>query len=358
MSNGQTYVWGFNNGTVKSPSQIGNAPAFVQLSSIGSNPNAYLGLTATGAVWAWGANNLGQFSDDTTQSPALTDPLFAPTPSFGAPPPARWGEFLRGNICLASGINDLDFCSIVVPIDLEQGVHLNRTGSDAYCYSNQIPWFLCISNQTLYLPDSLSSGTNLNVFPVNNPVVAFGGQGGGSPLNLNQPYRFGVYAGGFDESTNTATNVIRITVYSATNFTGNTTNIAPLNTFNIPLPRRTVTADSNAWYSFMTNGASVTVTSNGLTTTVEFLDSGDPNDKPFGLAWMSGPTITNFILTGYKLTHTASTTNYFYKLEVLGKVQVSTTNLAPMATNAAGVWTPTPLYTLDLLNPARCNRHI
>jgi RHS repeat-associated protein len=352
LSNGQTYVWGFNNGAVKSPAPIGDTPAFVKLASIGSNPNSYLGLTADGAVWAWGANNLGQFGDNTTQSPALTDTLFAPTPSFAAVPPARWGEFLRGNVCYSSSANDINFCSIVVPIDLEQGVALNRTGSDAYCYSNQIPWFLCISNQTLYLPDSTNGGTtNLNIFPVNNPVVAFGSQGGGSALNLNQPYRFGVYAGGFDESTDAATNVIKISVYDQTLFNGSSTNIAPLNTFTIPLPRRTVTADSNAWYSFMTNGASVTVTSNGLTTTVEFLDSGDPNNKPLGLSWLPGQTIPSFILTGYKLTHTSSTTNYFYKVEVLGKVQVSTTALAPMATNASGVWTPTPLYTLDFAQP-------
>jgi RHS repeat-associated protein len=345
LSNGQTYIWGYNNGTVKVPTATADAPTFVKLTSVGSNPNSYLGLTANGAVWAWGANNLGQFGDDTTQSPALTDALFTPTPSFAAVPPARWAEFLRGNIY------DLDFCSLVVPIDLEQGVHLNRAGSDAYCYSNQIPWFLCISNQTLYLPDSLNSGTNLNIFAVNNPVVAFGTQGGGSPLYLNQPYRFGVYAGGLDEGTDAATNVIRISVYDRTLFNGSSTNIAPLNTFNIPLPRRTVTTDSNAWFSFMTNGAVATVTSNGLTTTVEFLDNGDQNHKPFGLAWMSGPTITNFILTGYKLTHTASATNYFYKVEVLGKVQVATNALAPMATNASGVWMPMPLYTLDFAQP-------
>jgi len=353
LSNGQTYVWGFNNGTVKSPAPIGDTPAFAKLSSIGSNPNAYLGLTTGGTVWAWGANNLGQFGDETTQSPALTDSLFAPTPSFGAPPPARWGEFLRGNVC--ENPNDIDFCSLVVPIDLEQGVALNRTGSDAFCYSNQIPWFLCIQKQTLYVPDSLvTSTTNLNVFPIDNPAVAFGSQGGGSPLSLNQPYRFGVYAGGFDESTDAATNVIKISVYDRTLFNGSSTNIAPLNTFTIPLPRRTVTADSNLWYSFMTNGASTTVTSNGLTTTVEFLDSGDPNNKPLGLTWLS-QTIPSFILTGYKLTHTASTTNYFYKVEVLGKVQVSGTALAPMATNASGTWTPTPLYTLDFAQPNPLN---
>ena len=32
-------------------------------------------------------------------------------------------------------VNELNYCSIVVPIDLEQGVLLNAAGNDAYCYT-------------------------------------------------------------------------------------------------------------------------------------------------------------------------------------------------------------------------------
>ena len=354
LSNGQNMVWGFFNGQIKSPASLSLAPPFLKYAFgiSAASLNCSLGMTANGAIWGWGVNPYGQLGNGNIISPNPYNWELLPEPSFAPTPPARWGEFIRGNTYDFSPVNDEDFCSIVVPIDLEQGVPLNATGSDAYCYSNTLPWFLCIANQTLYLPTSISSGTNLNVFPINNPVTAFGSQGGGSALNLNQPYRFGVYAGGFDESTDAATNVIKISVYDRTLFNGSSTNIAPLNTFTIPLPRRTVTADSNAWYSFMTNGGSTTVTSNGLTTTVEFLDSGDTNNKPFGLTWLlGGPPISNFILTGYKLTHTASVTNYFYKVEVLGKVQVSTTAFAPMATNASGTWSPTPLYTLDFSPP-------
>jgi hypothetical protein len=62
--------------------------------------------------------------------------------------------------------------------------------------------------------------------------------------------------------------------------------------------------------------------------------------------------MTNFDLVGYTLTHTAASNNYFYSVAVLGKVQVATNVLAPMATNAAGAWTATPLYTLDFQQPS------
>ena len=186
---------------------------------------------------------------------------------------------------------------------------------------------------------------------VDNPVVAFGSEAGGSQLIPNQPYRFGVYAGGFDETDSNCTNVIRISVYDRTLFNGTTTNITPTNVFTIAMPRRTVATDSNFWDTFMTNGASTTFTSNGLTTTVEFLDNENPNDKPFGLTWLTSTVMPTFFLTGYKLTHTASSTNFFYRIEVLGKVQVSTTAVVPMATNSSGAWTALPLYTLGFDQP-------
>ena len=251
LGNGQCYIWGFDNGANQSPVQIAPASAFTQVAVGKGNVGVWLGLDGNGGVWAWGDNVYGQFGNDTTQSPALTSFNFSPTLSFAANPPARWGMFYRGNTCVqGNSPNDLDFCSLVVPIDLEQGVHLNRTGSDAYCYNNRIPWFLAISNQTLYLPDSLIIGTtNLNVFPVNNPVVAFGSQGGGSPLTSTSPTALACMPA---DLTRTRTLLgprasSAFPCYSATNFSAGVTNVAPVNVFTIPLPRRTVAADSNLW---------------------------------------------------------------------------------------------------------------
>jgi RHS repeat-associated protein len=356
LTNGQNLAWGFLGGTVTVPSPLAPATPFVKY-ALGLNAASQsfsLGMTTNGAVWAWGDNEYGQFGNGNIFSPGVANLALIPTESFAATPPARWGEFIRGDTFdfSNSSANDVDFCSIVVPIDLEQGVALNATGSDSYCYSNSPPWFLSLSNQTLSVANTLGTGTNLNLIPVSNPVAAFGSQGSGSPLFPNQPYRFGVYAGGFDESTPAATNVIQISVFSATNFTAGVSNLAPLNVFYIPLPRRTVSADSNLWDTFMANGASTIITTNGLTTTVQFLDSGNANDEEFGISWLNGQVISNFDLTAYELTHTASSTNYFYQVAVLGKVQVGSTVLAPMAVNAAGVWTATPLYTLDFSQPS------
>ncbi len=346
-TNGQNYDWGWQGQPLVLPAQLAPAAPFFKyafgMSAVGQNFS--LGMAADGGVWAWGDNEFGQFGNGNTLSPESGNLELIPTESFAPTPPARWGEFLRGDTFEFGNntTNDLDFCSIVVPIDLEQGVALNATGSDAYCYSNSPPWFLSISNQPVYTSMSLIGPA----LAINNPVTAFGSQGSGSPLVPNQPYRFSVYAGGFDESTPACTNAIRISVYAATNFFAGASNVMPVNVFTIPLPRRTVSADSNLWTAFMNNGAAITVITNGLTTTVQFLDNGLSNDEVFGLSWLNGQVITNYILTGYELTHTASSTNYYYKVEVLGKVQVGNTSLAPFATNAAVPWSYTPLYTLD-----------
>ncbi len=346
---------------------MGQAPVFTQLAA-GYEPNYgndyFFGLTASGVVYAWGVNSqgggVGTFGDGNSANPSVnpttSDFSFEPTLSFTPTPAPGWGEFVRGNL------DDLNYCTIVVPMDLEQGVSLIATGNDQYCFTNSKPWFLSTSNQTLYLVNAISTGTNLVTYPTANPLAAFGSQGNGSPLFVNTPYNFGVYAGGMDESTLASTNVIQISVYDATKYTnGVTTNLVPTNVYTIALPQRTVASQSNAWYSFMTNGASVTFTSNGLTTTVSFLDDGYTNFNdgwglPFGLSWFSSngvaPRMTNFDLVAYQLTHTATNTNYFYKIAVLGKVQVATNKLAPMATNASGTWTATPLYTLDFQQPS------
>ena len=358
-TNAQTMIWGYE--ILTTPLALGQTPPFTQLapgSEVDQGANYFYGLTANGSVYAWGDNDAGEFGDGNSfgslTNPSIVEFFYEPSLSFTATPVPRSGEFLRGNL------NDLNYCTIVVPIDLEQGVPLNATGNDQYSFTNSKPWFLSTSNQTLYQSSTISSGTNLATFPTGNPMVAFGSQGNGSPLFVNQPYRFGVYAGGLDENPATvgATNVIRISVYSATNFVGGVSNVMPINVFTITLPRPDVSADSNAWDLFMANGASTTVTSNGLTTKVSFMaSSDDPSNEPFGLSWMtnsSGATIvmTNFVFPGYQLTHTANTTNYFYRVDVLGKVQVATNTLAPMTTNASGVWTATPLYSLDFTQPS------
>ena len=338
LNNGKTWLWGYQNDAQPTPSQLADSgvPAFTALAR---GNDFSLGVTADGAVWVWGRNDSGLFANG-TYSRFATD-YFMPQFAFASAPMGRFEKFNRGDL------RAMNSCSTIVPLDLEKGVALNQTGSEMVAGSTDAPWSLRIARETRLHVGS----TNIAPFPVENPLAAFGSQAGGAPLYVSQPYSFGVYAGGFDESMASATNAIRISVYDRSQFGGTGTNLTPLTNYDIALPRRTVAADSNAWYAFVADGSSKTVESTGLRTKVEFVD-GPPASKPWGLSWLTGAggqpaVITNFILAGYKLTHTATSTNYYYKVELLGRLQVATNNLAYFATNSAGTWTPLPLYTLD-----------
>lgn len=337
----QPLAWGYFAGdTFFTPITLAVCPTFTKFAD---GYYASFGVANNGDVWAWGYSASGNFGNGNLQYDGawVTVPVLA----FPATATGRVGQFIRGNPWL------IDYCSQVDTADLEPGIALNPTGNNAYSFSNTIPWFLSTSNQTVYQLSTVLGTTTQTAIPQQNPIVAFGSRGTGTSLYINQPYRFDVYAGGMDETTASATNVVQIAVYSASNFVGGATNVTPLNTFTISLPRRTVAADSNNWNSFMSNGASVTVTSNGLTTTVQFID-GPATQKPMGLSWLENgsgglETISNFDLVAYEITQTASNTNYFYKISLLGKVQTAASTVTAMGTNSAGTWTALPLYSLD-----------
>jgi RHS repeat-associated protein len=336
----QPLAWGYVAGdTFYTPIPLAVSPTFAKFAD---GYYASFALANNGDVWAWGYNGSGNFGNGNLQYDGAW--TIVPALAFPATASGRVGQFIRGNPWL------VDYCTQVDTADLEAGIALNPTGNNAYSFSNTIPWFLSTSNQTVYQLSTVLGTTTQTAIAQQNPIVAFGSRGTGTPLYINQPYRFDVYAGGMDESTASATNVVQIAVYSASNFVAGATNVAPLNTFTIPLPRRTVAADSNNWNIFMTNGASATVTTNGLTTTVQFID-GPATQKPMGLSWLSNgttlETISSFDLVAYEITHTASTTNYFYKISVLGKVQTAASTVTAMGTNSAGTWTALPLYSLD-----------
>ena len=79
-------------------------------------------------------------------------------------------------------------------------------------------WFLRVQKtQRQHVWQLVGSTTNVTRFPVDNPVVAFGNDAGGSPLYVGQTYNFGVFAGAYDERTG-QTNRFRILVYDRSVF--------------------------------------------------------------------------------------------------------------------------------------------
>ncbi|MBU6411545.1 MAG: hypothetical protein KGR98_14270, partial [Verrucomicrobia bacterium] len=276
LKTGRLFYWGaYGNGSIYS-----NTTHAVEL-----NPNTGLDFQtaaygdsyllagqADGSTWAWGFNQYGTWGNGTTYDPGDTwryDSANAEF-SFSASPYPRVTRFNRGDRNDFNYGPMLPYNSFVLPLDMEQGVKLDNYGGDIYCYGAGTPWFLQVQKTERQHVWRLTFGTtNVSRFQVDNPVVAFGSDAGARPLYAGETYRFGIYAGAYDERT-TQTNRIRILVYDRSAFGSGATNVAPINIINIALPRL---ADSNAWANFVTNGNCVVVQTNDLRTVVQFHDA-------------------------------------------------------------------------------------
>jgi RHS repeat-associated protein len=264
---------------------------------------------------------------------------------FSPYPAAQSVRFNRGE----AGTISLN--SFVLPLDLETGVRLDLNGDDEYQFATR-PWFLRIARSAIQHPQKIivdaTPSTNLTSFHIENPIAAFGREAGGMKLYTGQAYTFGIYAGVYDENVS-ETNLIKISAYSRSgrSFSGNGTNISPSTTWTIPLPRRF--GANSSWGTYASNGFSILVTNSSLITKAEIVDATIPFGPPaiWGLTWLGGSAVANSTLAGYRLTHTATDTNYYYKIEALGRAQIGANWLVNFATNSSGQWTPIPLYTLD-----------
>lgn len=343
-STGRLFHWGWygngwTNGYVTQAAELGaGIGQFFEKVTYGSN--FVLVGQSDGSVWAWGENRYGQWGDGTVLDTwyGASYEAVNPSYSFSSHPYPRATRFNRGYRPYRA------YNSFVLPLDLETGVELGVEGTELYNYGTA-PWFLRVAkNPSQHALQLVSGTTNLLRFTVDNPVAAFGSDAGGSPLYTGQPHSFGVYAGIFNEASET--NLIRISVYDRAALAGGTNNVAPTNTFTIRLPRRSL---GNDWGEFITNGFRVAVQTNGLRTTVEFVDYPGSFSQ-WGLYWMySGGQFlvaSNAILGGYRITHSAESSNYCYVIEAKGSAQVAANTLAPFATNGTG-WAYAPLYALN-----------
>jgi len=230
--------------------------------------------------------------------------------ALAQPGTIRTGRFYRG-----TGTNT-SFQSFVWPLDFQKGVvldNLNGNGTNLFPGINLGP--------TRYHYDATNAANQnyaTNRIPFNNPIVAFGGRVGGSPLYFNQEYRFGTYAG---VTAPFSTGVLHIEVYRQSDFV-----LAGYIFMEIP-----ALSDTNAWRSFLTNGYQKTVTGYGLTTTLRF-------DDPYvmwGVAYGGGC---------YHLTHTATqtATNYLYVVNLAGYNDAHW-----MATDSGGTGVWSRVYSLE-----------
>jgi RHS repeat-associated protein len=356
LKGGRLFYWGWygngNNYSSNQPPQELNANSCMVFQTVTYGDSYLLAGLADGSTWAWGYNQYGQWGNgnvyDTGDNKSYDkgNALF----SFSSSPYPVVTRFNRGNRNDNAYATYLPFDSFVLPLDLEKGVRLNNQGNDPYCYGANAPWFLKVQKtQRQHAWDLIGSTTNLSRFQVDNPIVAFGSDAGGSPLYAGQPYSFGIYAGAYDEKNGT-TNRIRVLVYDRSVLASGATNVAPVNIINIPLPRRSIAADNTAWSNFVTNGNRVVVETNGLRTVVQFAE-GQNFAVNWGLGW-DFAVQTNVDLCGYIVTQMATSTNYCYVVEGIGTVEVGANVLSPMAvTNNVAAYLPLYAASFDAFPP-------
>ena len=200
---------------------------------------------------------------------------------------ARTGRFFRG-----TGTNT-SYQSFVLPLDFEKGVALDNLNGNA---TNLFPGMDFGPTRYHYDATKPSSATNAAFgIPFANPIAAFGGRVGGSPLYFGQDYHFGIYAG--VTAPFWAGGGIYIRVYRQSDFQF-------VDSIELDVPDLTLT---NQWTGFLTNGYEYFITAYGLTTTVRF-------DEPYtmwGIGYPSGC---------HHLIHTAvpTATNYLYMVIAAG----------------------------------------
>lgn len=204
--------------------------------------------------------------------------------------------------------------SFVIPLDFQKGVRLAESGGNAATLFPGNPW---TTNFYHFNATNIAHQTNLTGrLTYQNPIVSFGSRVGGSPLLINQTYRFGIYAG---VSTSTNLSQFRLKVY-------NKTNMAVVNSVLVIVPPE---GQSNSWHTFSTNGYSQMVVANGLTTFIS-----RQSDQRWGVAQNHS----------YVMSHQADTTAtaYIYEWEVGGASEGGL-----MVLNTAGTNAYSKLYTVE-----------
>lgn len=249
--------------------------------------------------------------------------IFGGLPLYAQQDTIKSGRFVRGSGTNAEGH------SFVVGLDFQRG---RVCGDNGGASDTLFPYLPGSSNRYHYNQAVSSSLTNIGTrISFRNPIASFGTRVGGSPLYVGQRYRFGAYAGEF---ISTPQVVISCWTRSGTNFTY----VGPQ---YVDIPDSFFTPPE--WLSFKTNGYSLTVSSNGLTTTIALQDG----DETQGTESQWGVFRRGTVL----LTHTAdsSATNKVYQVGIVAYINNWPTvpDFYAMVAVGSGGITDSPLYTLD-----------
>lgn len=255
-----------------------------------------------------------------------------------------------------------DTHSFVITLDFQKGIPLADMGNNTNLFGGIVPWFALTArggqtNEHLDYQYTLDQNDGyIYYFDFQNPIAAFGGAVGGSPLYTNDTYRFGVHFGAQFEGTGPDDAIyaapIRILVYPRSAFLPGTNKVAALATNLISIPRRTIAADSNAWVAFVTNNLSKVHESHGLRTEVRLID-GPTVDDAWG-AQVFGFNVQNNV---FLLSHTAlpDSTNYYYLVEGVGEWLEDAASY-PLVYNydfSAQGWDPLYAVNFDTRPPGR-----
>jgi RHS repeat-associated protein len=194
---------------------------------------------------------------------------------------------------------ETSFQSTVIPVDFQKGVPLPDADSVEDLFPDNT-WTNLYYHFDGDIYDFVFNDYHHWLLPFKNPIAAFGGRVGGSPMYVGESYRFGVYAGILDVWTSNYVSM-RIQVYGKAD-------MAYVGTITIGTP---FPGDST-WTEYVTNGYTKTVEGYGLTTTIY--------DGPYA-AWggIFGST-EDESLGAYLVTHraAAAATNYIFVMEIGG----------------------------------------
>ena len=198
-------------------------------------------------------------------------------------------------------VNEPSYQSFVIPLDSQKGIELDAMGDNSSKFGGatgaNLPWFQRIAKDLRN--HVVVSGTSANyTSQFENPLVAFGSLGGGTPLYTGQFYNFGIYGGSRAEGTplettdpaNPAYYDSYIWVYAKSSFGPTATAVAPVAAIPIRFPRR----GTAEWKNYITNGYQVEMPPNPnlagteiLVKLVEDINPATVTDEAWGTAMFS-----------------------------------------------------------------------